>query len=111
IILVNTTPAGDAVDNGLADYMSMGRTARLANRAHINLLEQAMPFAGLVILAHVLGVSSPATILAAAAFFWLRLAHAGVMLWVKRQLPIRPIIFTGGWVCCVVFAVEILRLG
>jgi uncharacterized MAPEG superfamily protein len=33
-----------------------------ANRAHMNLLEQGMPFAGLVILAHLAGVSSIATI-------------------------------------------------
>lgn len=111
IVLVNTTSAGQAVDNGLPRYSDMTRAAQLANRAHINLIEQGMPFAALVILAHALGVSSAATVAAAIAFFWLRLAHAGVMLWVNRQIPIRPIIFTAGWVCCVVFAVEILRLG
>ena len=51
IILVNTTAAGTAVDNGLARYTDMGRAAQLANRAHLNLLEQGMPFAALVLLA------------------------------------------------------------
>ena len=110
IILVNTTAAGAAVDNGLARYTDMGRAAQLANRAHLNLLEQGMPFAALVLLAHILGVSSGLTVLAAAAFFWLRLAHAAVMLWVGPQLPIRPIIFTAGWLCSLAFLVEILRL-
>ncbi|MEM8591806.1 MAG: MAPEG family protein [Pseudomonadota bacterium] len=110
IIRVTTTQAGEAVDNGLPRYADMGRAAQLANRAHINLVEQGMPFAALVILAHMLEVSSLATGLAAAAFFWLRLAHAGVMLWVDRQIPIRPIIFTLAWSCSVTFVVEILRL-
>ena len=62
IARVNTTPAGKAVDNGLARYGDMDRAAQMANRAHINLVEQAMPFVALVLLAHALGVSSTATV-------------------------------------------------
>ena len=111
IVRVNVTPAGKAVDNGLARYGDMDRAAQMANRAHINLVEQAMPFAAMVLLAHVLTVSSTATVWAATAFFWLRVAHAGVMLFGRRQIPVRPIIFTAAWVCILIIAVEVLRLG
>ncbi|MEM1372953.1 MAG: MAPEG family protein [Pseudomonadota bacterium] len=111
IIHVNATDSGAQVDNGLANVQGMARWGRMAYRAHLNLLEQAMPFAGLVILAHLIGVSSALTVAAAVAFFWLRVAHMGVMLFVDKQIPIRPIIFTAGWVCCLLFVVEILRLG
>ncbi|MEM1237387.1 MAG: MAPEG family protein [Pseudomonadota bacterium] len=110
VVRVNTPQAGEAIDNGLPIHGAMPRAAQLANRAHINLIEQGMPFAALVIMAHVLGVSSVATVAAAIAFFWLRVAHAAVMLWVDRQIPLRPIIFTAGWLCSLVFVVEILRL-
>ncbi|MEO0357107.1 MAG: MAPEG family protein [Pseudomonadota bacterium] len=110
IIKVSGGPSGAAVDNGLADYRSMTRDAQMANRAHVNLLEQAMPFAGLVILAHILGVSSGITVTAAIAFFWIRVAHAGVMLSGGQQIPVRPMIFTLGWLCSVAIFVEILRL-
>ena len=111
IVLVNTTPAGKAVDNGLASIPEMPRLARMAHRAHLNLLEQALPFAALVLLAHALGVSSTVTVWAAAAFFWLRVAHAGIMLADMRQIPIRPIVFTLAWACVLAIGVEILRLG
>lgn len=111
IIHVNATESGAQVDNGIANIRGMARRGQLAHRAHLNLLEQGMPFAALVILAHVLGVSSVITVTAAVAFFWIRVAHAGVMLWVPRQLPLRPIVFTGGWLCCLAFVAEILRLG
>lgn len=81
-----------------------------AYRAHLNLLEQAMPFAILVLLAHMLDVSSVATMVAAWAFVALRLAHAVGMISGLTGFPARPVIFTAGWLCCVVLFVEVLRL-
>lgn len=112
IIGVNTTESLQHVTpDGRADHAKMVPWVQRANRAHLNLLEQGMPFAALVLIAHLLGVSSALTVGAAAAFFWLRVAHAGIMLTMQKQIPIRPIVFTAGWICCVVLVVEILRLG
>ena len=82
-----------------------------AYRAHLNLLEQAMPFAVLLLIAHILGVSSAATVWAAWVFLALRLAHALGMITGIAGFPARPILFTAAWACCVVIFVEILRLG
>ena len=47
-----------------------------AQRAHHNLLENALPFAIVVLTAHVLGVSTTITQIAALTFLGARLAHA-----------------------------------
>ncbi|MEM1065088.1 MAG: MAPEG family protein [Pseudomonadota bacterium] len=70
-----------------------------ANRAHLNLLEQMLPFAVIVLVAHTLGVSTSVTIWASVAFFWLRVAHAAGMISGLARFPARPIIFTAGWLC------------
>ena len=47
-----------------------------AQRAHSNMLENLVLFAILVLVAHAVGVSTGATRLGAALYFWGRLAHA-----------------------------------
>ncbi|MEO1734053.1 MAG: MAPEG family protein [Pseudomonadota bacterium] len=79
-----------------------------AHRAHLNMLETAMPFAALVLLAHMQGVSTPVTIWAAAAFFWLRVVHAAGMISGYAGMPARPIIFTLSWLCTLAIGVQIL---
>ena len=66
-----------------------------------------MPFAVLILLAHHLGVSTWVTIWAAALFFWLRVAHAVGYITALARLPLRPIIFTAGWVCCLLMAYSV----
>lgn len=51
-----------------------------AVRAHRNMIENLVPFAALVLTAHAAGVSNAATAGGAAAFFWGRLAFAGVYI-------------------------------
>jgi len=46
-----------------------------AERAHRNLLENLLPFAALVLTAHVSGRANATTALGATLFFWARLAH------------------------------------
>ncbi|MEM6636692.1 MAG: MAPEG family protein [Pseudomonadota bacterium] len=82
-----------------------------AHRAHLNLVEQAVPFALVVLVGHEVGVSSTATVVAAAAFFWIRIAHALGMISGVARMPVRPILFTAGWVCILVLFLEVLRLG
>jgi len=52
-------------------------TAR-AKRAHMNLVENLLPFAVVVFVAHVSGKANAMTALGATIFFWSRVAHAVV---------------------------------
>lgn len=82
-----------------------------AHRAHLNLLEQALPFGVLVLIAHVLNVSTPVTLWAAAGFFWIRVIHAIGMISGITRFPIRPMIFNLGWLCTLAIAWQILTHG
>ena len=77
---------------------------RRANRAHINLVEQFGAFAALVLMAHSLGVTSGTMALAAAVFFWARIAHFVVFIAGVGVLMIRTVIFTIAWLAIMVFA-------
>ena len=77
---------------------------RRANRAHINLVEQFGAFAALVLIAHVLDVSSKWTVMAAAVFFWARIAHFVIFLAGVRILMARTVIFSVSWIALMVFA-------
>ena len=79
-----------------------------SHRAHLNLIEAAMPFAALILLAHVLGVSTSVTVWAAVAFFWLRLFHAVGRVSGLARVPVRPIIFTLSWICTLAIAVQLM---
>lgn len=78
-----------------------------AGRAHLNLVEQFGPYAVLIVILHMMGVSNAWTAGAAAAFFWLRLAHAAVM-WAGVTLPIRPVIFTACWAAILILGWQAL---
>ncbi len=71
-----------------------------AHRAHLNLLEQLLPFALLVLVVDRLGAYSALTYWAALAFLALRMIHAAGMISGLARFPVRPILFTGGWICC-----------
>lgn len=92
------------------DFRRLPDWVQRANRAHLNLLEQFVPFAVLVLLAAVLGVSSTATQAATVAFLVLRLGHAVGYTTGWTGIPLRPIIFTSAWIALLVLAVEIVRL-
>lgn len=81
---------------------------RRADRAHQNLVEQFGAFAGLVVVAQFAGVSTAATALAAAVFFWARIAHAIVFVAGISFLMIRTVTFTIAWLAVMVLAWEIL---
>ena len=51
-----------------------------ARRAHLNMLENLVLFAALVLIAAVAGKANATTALGAAIFFWARLAYAGIYL-------------------------------
>ena len=87
---------------------SMPPWVHRAFRAHLNLIEQFVPFAALVVIAHLGGVSNGWTVGAVVAFFWLRVAHAVVMITAIGAYPARPIIFTAAWVAILVLGWQVL---
>jgi uncharacterized MAPEG superfamily protein len=78
-----------------------------ADRAHLNLVEQFGPFAGMVLVAHVLEISTAVTAGAAAVFFWSRIIHAIVMMFGISFMQIRTVIYTVAFIALLVFAWEI----
>ncbi|MFK7752213.1 MAG: MAPEG family protein [Sedimentitalea sp.] len=79
-----------------------------AHRAHLNLLEGALPFGALILIAHMLEVSTFVTVWGAALFFWLRLAHAVGFIAGWARLPLRPILFTASWAVTMAIGVQLL---
>jgi uncharacterized MAPEG superfamily protein len=110
IVGVNTTTfAGQAESfTRPPDHRNMAAWIHRAYRAHQNLLEQFLPFAVLVIIGHMLGVSTPITQFCVIAFFWLRVAHALGMITAWAKFPVRPLIFTAGWALTMVYAWQIM---
>lgn len=58
-----------------ADGAPLPDWAARAKKAHSNAVENLVPFAALVVVAHLLGQSNAATAAAATTFFWARVAH------------------------------------
>ncbi|MEM8983446.1 MAG: MAPEG family protein [Pseudomonadota bacterium] len=81
-----------------------------AYRAHLNLLEQLLPFAIVVLIANELAVSTAVTRFAASSFVALRLVHAVGMISGLARMPLRPLVFTAGWVTITAIGVEVLRV-
>ena len=77
---------------------------RRANRAHVNLVEQFAAFAALVLIAHVLEISTSTTAMAAAIYFWSRVAHFVVFIAGVTALMARTVIFSVSWIAILVLA-------
>ncbi len=82
-----------------------------AGRAHLNAVESFAPFAAVVLIAHVLGVSTPLTAGAATVFFAARVAHAALHISGFSRLMARTVVFTVGWGAFMTIGVELLRRG
>ena len=109
IVGVNTTPAPGAADFARPpDLSGFVPWVHRAHRAHLNMIETLAPFAVVVLVAHLAGVSNAATVWAAIAFFWLRVAHAVGMISGLAGFPIRPILFTASWLCTLAIGVATL---
>ena len=80
--------------------------AQRTHRAHMNLVENIGPFAILVLVAHLLGISNGATVLGAHLFFWARLVQTGVMI---AGIPwLRTLAFFAGWIGALLILWQIL---
>ncbi len=95
-------PSGEDAFDRPADMRNLRPWVHRANRAQANLLEQAMPFAVLVLLIDRLDGFTALTYWTAIAFFWIRVAHAAGMITGLAKEPLRPILFTAGWVCVLI---------
>jgi len=96
------TLAGPAPDNN-----KLSSWAQRAACAHRNAIENLVIFATVVLTAHLLGISNPATKAAAAVYFVARLIHFIVYL---AGIPLaRTLAFAAGWVAQIVFIASILR--
>lgn len=93
---------GDALSYR-ADGAALPAWAARAKKAHYNAIENLLPFAVLVLVAHAVGVSNAATQSAAMAFFGLRLAH--YILYVLSVPFGRTLTFAGSWAAqlCIVY--------
>jgi len=77
-----------------------------ARRAHANAVENLAVFAPLVLIAAQLGVTTPATVLAAKTYFWARIAH---YLIYAAGIPVaRTLAFVVGVAATLTFAAAIL---
>jgi uncharacterized MAPEG superfamily protein len=90
------------------DHRKMPAWVHRAHRAHLNLLEQFLPFAIIVLVAHQLKISTAVTQWCVILFFWLRVAHAIGMITGRARFPVRPIIFTAGWLVTLVMLWQVL---
>ncbi|MEM7469833.1 MAG: MAPEG family protein [Pseudomonadota bacterium] len=113
IIGVNTAPEGsipaEAPDGFTRppDPSFQRPWVHRAYRAHLNLLEQFLPFAVIVLLLDRVGGFYAVTYWTCIAFLWLRVAHAVGYTTGWTRFPARPIIFTLGWICVLVLASQV----
>ena len=91
----------------LRDNSDLPAWVRCADRAHVNLVEQFGAFAGLVVIAHIAGVSDGVTVAATTVFFWARIIHAVAMIGGYSVINIRTLIFTVSFVSLLVYAWQI----
>lgn len=90
------------------DYRDLPDWIQRCHRAHMNLIENMVPFGALVLIAQVVGVSNETTILGAQLFFWARLAKAAIHISGIRWL--RTGAFVIGWIGCLMIFWEVITL-
>jgi uncharacterized MAPEG superfamily protein len=96
-INVSTFQGKETIFERPPDLSKMPAWVQRSYRAHLNLLEQFVPFAVIVLIAHMSAVSTPVTRWCVVLFFWLRVAHSIGMISGVARLPLRPMIYVAGW--------------
>ena len=84
----------------------MSPWAQKMKAAHANAVENLVIFAALVLVAHVAGVSTDATVLACQVYFWARVVHAFSYTFAVPW--VRTASFVTGFGCQVVLAIALL---
>jgi uncharacterized MAPEG superfamily protein len=80
--------------------------AQRAQRAHVNMVANLIPFAALVLAAHAAGAATALTALGAGLFFWGRLVHA--VVYIAKVPWARTLAFVVAWVGIVVIFVDLV---
>ena len=89
------------------DMPALTGWAGRARRAHLNMLENLVLFAALVLVAHAAGKTSDTTVLGAQLFFWGRVVHAGSYI---AGIPyVRTLGFFAGYVGMAMIFISIVR--
>ncbi len=87
-------------------YEDLPEWARRAQRAHMNLIENLVPFGALVLVAHVSGAADEVTAIGARLFFWARLVqyvvHVAGIPW------LRTLAFVVAWIGNLIILWQIL---
>ena len=104
VVGIVTHPSKEEAFERPADIRNLRPRVQRAHRAHLNLLEQATPFAVLVLILNAIGGFTTLTYWAAIAFFWIRVVHAAGMISGIARKPLRPILFSLGWICVMIMA-------
>lgn len=100
--------------NGIATTLGFNRDREIiqspwaarAKAAHANAIENLVVFAPLVIIAHLMSVSTALTVMAAVAYFAARVAHYFIYM---LGIPVlRTLAFAAGWVAQLVFVGAVL---
>lgn len=104
VVGIATDPSQEDAFGRPADLSRVRPWVHRAHRAHLNLLEQAMPFAVLVLIVNAVNGFSMLTYWAALAFLCIRLIHAAGMISGVARMPVRPTLFLAGWLCCLAMA-------
>ena len=91
-----------------ADGTSLPGWAERAKRAHNNAIENLVPFAALIIVAHLANATNEATASAATAFLWFRIAH--YLLYTLGIPTGRTLAFAGGWIAQICILYQILLI-
>lgn len=105
VVGVARLPHAEGAADGFSrpvDLTTLPAWIHRAHRAHLNLLEQFVPFAVLVLLVDRVDGFTALTYWSAIAFFWLRVAHAIGMISGVTLFPVRSIIFNLGWLCSLI---------
>ncbi len=93
---IGTRGLSRAVGYPTGFYDDLPAWAQRCHRAHMNLVENLVPFAALVLIAHVAGVASDLTALGARLFFWARIVQTVVHI---AGIPwLRTLAFAAGWI-------------
>lgn len=79
-----------------------------AKRAHYNAVENLAVFAPLALVVALTGSGTSMTATAAAAYFFLRLAHC--LIHTAAVPVVRTLVFLGGWACQMVLGLTLLGL-
>ena len=104
IVGIGNDPSQEDAFDTPADQRNLRPWVQRAYRAHLNLIEQLVPYAILGLLIDRVDGFTVLTYFTAIAFFWIRVLHAVGMISGYAKMPARPILFTAGCLCILIMA-------